>query len=197
MTIYELKPQFQNLLRPIVHYLHTNGVTPNQITWSALILSALMGSSIAFTQGNQDILLWVPLVMLIRMALNAIDGLLAREFNMQTDSGAMLNEMTDVIADAMLYLPLAFMSGVNVTWLVLFVLLGILTEMAGVVAQVIGGQRRYDGPMGKSDRAFVFALLCLLLGFGVQPGLWLDLVLLSSTLLAALTVYRRTHGALS
>jgi CDP-diacylglycerol--glycerol-3-phosphate 3-phosphatidyltransferase len=33
------------------------------------------------------------------------------------------------------------------------------------MGKVIGGERRYDGPMGKSDRALVFGLLCLLVLF--------------------------------
>ena len=41
-------------------------------------------------------------------------------------------------------------------------------EMAGVVAVQIGAERRYDGPMGKSDRAFTFGLLH---GFGFAGAL--------------------------
>ena len=69
--------------------------------------------------------------------------------------------------------------------------------MAGVLAALIGGGRRYDGPMGKSDRAFVFGLICLLLGLGLDAGLWLDGLLILSTLLALLTVVRRSKKALA
>ena len=40
------------------------------------------------------------------MALNAIDGMLAREFNQKSRLGGYLNEITDVVSDAALYLPL-------------------------------------------------------------------------------------------
>jgi len=197
MTIYDLKPKFQALLRPIVKVLHQKGITPNQVTWAALFLSALMGGLLAWTEGAAWTLLLVPLVMFIRMAMNAIDGILAKEFDMKTDAGAILNEMSDVIADALLYLPLAFVSGVSAVWVVLFVIVGILTEMAGVLAQVISKERRYDGPMGKSDRAFVFGLIALLLGLGLPAGWWVDTLLIITTLMGLLTVIRRSKGALS
>ena len=40
------------------------------------------------------------MVLFLRMALNAIDGMLAREFNQKTNLGAYLNELTDVISVA-------------------------------------------------------------------------------------------------
>jgi phosphatidylglycerophosphate synthase len=39
------------------------------------------------------------------MALNALDGMLARECNQQTRLGAILNETGDVISDIALYFP--------------------------------------------------------------------------------------------
>lgn len=196
-TIYDLKPKFQTLLRPIVNFLAKNSITPNQVTWAALILSIVAGVLVGYTQGASWTLLMIPIVMFVRMAMNAIDGILAKEHDMKTDAGAILNEMSDVISDAALYLPLAFVSGVSSVWIVLFVIAGILTEMAGVLAALIGGGRRYDGPMGKSDRAFVFGLICLLLGLGLDAGLWLDGLLILSTLLALLTVVRRSKKALA
>ncbi len=39
-----------------------------------------------------------------------------------------------------------------------------LSEMAGALGPMVGASRRYDGPMGKSDRAFVFGALGLYVG---------------------------------
>lgn len=197
MTIYDLKPKFQALLRPIVNLLALKGVTPNQVTWAALGLSIFTGALVGFTNGALWTLLLVPAVMFIRMAMNAIDGILAKEHDMKTDAGAILNEMSDVIADAALYLPLAYVSGISAIWVVLFVLTAVFTEMAGILAQVISGERRYDGPMGKSDRAFVFGFICLLLGFGIEAGWWTTGLLIISTLLGSLTVINRAKGGLS
>ncbi|WP_324172057.1 CDP-alcohol phosphatidyltransferase family protein [Sulfurimonas sp.] len=195
-TIYDLKPKFQAILRPTVSFLANKGVTPNQVTWVALVFSMLTGALIGFTHGASWVLLFVPIFMFIRMAMNAIDGILAKEFDMKTDAGAMLNEMSDVVADTVLYLPLAYVNGVSVVWVVLFVIVGIFTEMAGVLASTIGGERRYDGPMGKSDRAFIFGLICLLLGLGVSVGIWVTILLSISTLLGVITTFNRSKAVL-
>ena len=59
-----------------------------------------------------------------------------------------------------------------------------------------GSARRYDGPMGKSDRAFVFGLLALLLGLGVPTGRWLFYVQLLLSALLSLTIVNRARRAL-
>lgn len=58
--------------------------------------------------GTTHPLLLLPIVLFIRMALNALDGMLARECNQQTRLGAILNETGDVISDIALYLPFYF-----------------------------------------------------------------------------------------
>ena len=195
-TIYDLKPKFQAILRPIVKFLATKGITPNQVTWAALSLSIFFGILVVLTNGATWSLLMIPIVLFVRMAMNAIDGILAKEHDMKTDAGAILNELSDVISDVALYLPLAFIDGVNIFLVVIFVIVGIFTEMAGVLAAVISDERRYDGPMGKSDRAFVFGFICLVLGLGVGAGFWLDALLVISILLGSLTVVNRSRGAL-
>jgi len=197
MTIYDLKPKFQALLRPIVDMLYTKGITPNQVTWAALILSIVTGILVAITHGDTWTLLLIPFVMFIRMALNAIDGILAKEHNMTSDTGAMLNELGDVISDVVLYLPLAYIAGLSPVLVVLFVVVGLFTEVAGILGAVIGGTRRYDGPMGKSDRAFVVGLLALLIGVGLAPGWWSDGLLLLSIGLGIVTVLNRAKRGLA
>jgi CDP-diacylglycerol--glycerol-3-phosphate 3-phosphatidyltransferase len=76
------------------------------------------------------------------------------------------------------------------------VLLAVLSEMTGVVAVQIGASRRYDGPMGKSDRAFAFGLLAVLLGLGLEPGAWANVGLLFVAMLIVKTIVNRARGAL-
>ena len=44
---------------------------------------------------------------------------------------------------------------------------------------MIGASRCYAGPVGKSDRAFAFGLLAVLIGAGLAPGLWSTLYLVA------------------
>ena len=196
-TIYDLKPRFQALLRPICGGLARAGVTANQVTVAAALLSAAGGAAILWQPEARWPLLVLPVVLFLRMALNAIDGMLAREHDMKSRLGAVLNELGDVIADAALYLPLAVVPGISV-WLVTgLVMAGILVEMAGVVGVQIGASRRYDGPVGKSDRAFIFGLLAFLLGIGIGTGTWIDILLGLALALSGVTVINRARKALA
>ena len=194
-SVYDLKPKFQSLLRPIVGAMARAGVTANQVTVAAMLLSVAAGAAIYFSR-SMSILLLLPGVLFVRMALNAIDGMLAREHNQKTPLGAILNELGDVISDAALYLPLAFFLPFDAKAMVLIVFFGTLTEMTGIVAVQIGASRRYDGPMGKSDRAFVFGTLGLLLGLNVPIFPVVRCVLWIVLFLLVLTILNRARGAL-
>ena len=194
-SIYDIKPVFQNLLRPATQWLATLGVTANQVTLAALGLSLMTGAALSMELNKPSIFFAVPLVMLVRMALNAIDGMLAREHNMKTPLGAILNELCDVISDAVLFLPFALIPDVMPWIVIILVIAAIISEMTGVIAVQIGASRRYDGPMGKSDRAFVFGAVALALGFGAQ-GFWLNGVFALILLLTLVTIINRARRAL-
>jgi CDP-diacylglycerol--glycerol-3-phosphate 3-phosphatidyltransferase len=195
-SIYDLKPAFQGLLRPLTRTLAGAGGTANAVTIAAALLSLVVGTALAIRPGSRAALLLLPAVLFARMALNAIDGMLAREHGQKSQLGALLNELGDVVSDTALYLPLALVPGFDARLAVGVVVLAGLSEMTGVLGPTIGASRRYDGPMGKSDRAFVFGLLALLLGLGVKPGMWL--VVAQGTILALLlvTVWNRAARAL-
>ena len=196
-SVYDLKPRFQDLLRSLVVKLAEKGVTANQVTVFAALLSILTGAVLFRFCDSKVILLILPLVLFIRMALNAIDGMLAREHNMKSPLGAILNELGDVVSDTALYLPLALFAGFTPTLVVLIVVLAVISEMTGVVAIQIGASRRYDGPMGKSDRAFVFGAIGFFCGFGILPADWITYVLAVVFILLCMTIYNRSRQALA
>jgi CDP-diacylglycerol--glycerol-3-phosphate 3-phosphatidyltransferase len=192
-TIYDLKPQFQALLRPIAAALAKRGLRANDVTLGALVLSIAQGAWLALMPGSAWPLLALPVTLLLRMAMNAIDGLMAKEHGQATPGGAVLNEISDVAADAALYLPFGLVAGVNAPLVVLVVVAGIVAEMTGALGPMLAGPRNYSGPFGKSDRAFAFGLLAVLIGVGLMPGLWSTLYLAALLLLSALTVLNRAR----
>lgn len=196
VSVYDLKPRFQTLLRPFCAALASAGVTANQVTMAAAAISVALGCAIAATGGKSWTLFLVPPVLFVRMALNAIDGMLAREFGQKSRLGAVLNELGDVVSDTALYLPFAIIPGVSAILVGLVVTTAVMTEMAGVVAIQIGAARRYDGPFGKSDRALFFGVLALVLAVGIKPGLWTSVVLVMAACAGALTIVNRARGAL-
>jgi len=195
-SIYDIKPAFQNLLRPLCRKLAAQGVTANQVTVAALLLSLLAGGGLAYFYAQPRVFLLIPVLLFVRMALNAIDGMLAREHDMKSALGAILNELCDVIADTALYLPFALLPNVWSWLVVLVVIFAILTEMTGVIAIQIGASRPYAGPMGKSDRAFVFGAVALALGLGIHAGMWLNGLFVVILLMTVWTVVNRASLAL-
>jgi len=196
-SVYDLKPRFQSLLRPLVTRMARGGVTANQVTIGACAMSGLAGLVLLIGREAVRPLLLLPMVLLLRMALNAVDGMLAREHGMASDLGALLNELGDGVSDALLYLPLAWMPGMGGAWIVWIVVLSLITEVAGLASLHIGGGRRYEGPMGKSDRALVFGAAGLLLGLGLPLKPALPFIWAAVTALLVRTVYNRCQSALA
>lgn len=197
-SIYSLKPRFQGLLRPLARFLAGSGVTANHITVAACLLSVGLGLLLTYRVQERSLFLALPVFLFVRMAMNALDGMLAREFGQQSDLGAYLNELTDVVSDGFLFLPFAFLPELEPLWMGAVIWLAAVSEMAGAVAVMIGAGRRYDGPMGKSDRAFVFGALALWIGAGgVVPG-WLGWGLPRLIgLLLVVTIVNRVAGGLA
>jgi CDP-diacylglycerol--glycerol-3-phosphate 3-phosphatidyltransferase len=196
-SVYDLKPKFQNFLRPLCAGMARGGMTANQVTATAMLLSIGGGAAIIISHAAPWSLLLLPLLLFARMALNAIDGMLAREFGQKSRLGAVLNEMGDVISDTALYLPFAVIPGVNALLVSCVVAIAVMTEMAGVVAVQIGADRRYDGPFGKSDRAVFFGSLGFFLGLGFVPGMWTQALLALAAAAGLLTIVNRAKAALT
>jgi len=183
ISVYNIKPGFQNLLRPLLGSLVKAGVTANHLTLVAIMGSVCVGWITALCYDNPAVLFVIPLWLFVRMALNALDGMAAREHNMASKLGAVLNEVGDVVSDAVLYLPLALFSPRSLWPIVLFTIGSVLNEFCGVLGQALKGKRHYEGPMGKSDRALFVGALTLVTGLIPQvTAAWPSLFLVAFVL---------------
>jgi CDP-diacylglycerol--glycerol-3-phosphate 3-phosphatidyltransferase len=134
-TIYDLKPRFKRCCGPWLI------VWPRQAP-PPMALRDLGGARLeprprrlaCASAGLTLPLLLLPVTLFLRMALNAIDGMMAREHGMKSPEGAVLNELGDVISDAARYLPFALVASVNAALVVLVVIAAIVGEMAGARA---------------------------------------------------------------
>jgi CDP-diacylglycerol--glycerol-3-phosphate 3-phosphatidyltransferase len=197
VTLYRIKPWFQARLRPIVRWIAARGGTANQVTLAAAAGSFVVGAILAGL-GPRCPWLWLALPpwLLIRMALNAIDGLLAREHGQKSRLGGYLNELCDVGSDAALILPLADQPPFSPGAVVAVTLLASWSELAGVLGIAAGASRRYDGPLGKSDRALLLAGLGAWIGLGSPLPAWAGWALSAAAVLQALTIAVRVSAGL-
>ena len=197
MTLYDIKPRFQSLLRPLVKQIAANGITANQVTLAAAAGSVAVGVLLLTFSQQHTLFLILPVWMFIRMALNAVDGMLAREFNQQSHLGAYLNEICDVVSDAALFIPFALIAPFSSVTVAVVIFLAMLSEFTGAIGPTIGASRRYDGPSGKSDRALIFAALGLWVGMGGVLPEWLFWIMPLLALLLCLTIFNRIKQALA
>jgi CDP-diacylglycerol--glycerol-3-phosphate 3-phosphatidyltransferase len=196
ISMYNIKPKFQALLKPTVAFLYKRGITANQLTVAAILLSFVMGVGLWFSNIWHWGFLFVPIGLLLRMALNALDGMMARGYNMQTRLGEVLNEIGDVLSDMFIYIPLIKVEGVSAELIAFFVGLSVLNEFAGILGKVIGKERRYDGPMGKSDRALVIGLLCLFLYFFAVQAIYINATIGLCVCLMIVSTFLRVQKSL-
>lgn len=195
ISVYKIKPAFQRLLRPILELLYKMGVTANAITWSGIVLS-LAGGVTMWVHPYGKIFLLIPAVLLMRMAINALDGMMARTYNMQSKAGEMLNEVGDVVSDLFLFIPLLQLTWINQYVVLAFLFLSLINEFAGVMGKVIKGDRRYDGPMGKSDRALFLGLFCLVYYFWNDLGHYVNYIFAVACALLVISTAVRISKAL-
>jgi len=194
ISIYNIKPKFQQLLRPVLKKLYALNITANQITITSIILSLFIGILFWTADTNRYFFLVLPIGLLIRMALNALDGMMAREYNQQSKKGELLNEVGDIISDIFIFFPLLKFEKESIYLVTAFICLSIVNEFSGLMGKVVGNERRYEGPMGKSDRAFVLGLYGLISCFFMELLVysnWIFIVVVILLLISTVTRLRK------
>ena len=195
-SLYDLKPRFQALLRPLARGLLAARVTPNAVTAAALLLSLAMGAALAMWPGSAWVVGAVAPLLLLRMALNALDGMMARAGGKESKLGLALNEVGDILADGAIYLPFALALGAHPLLAGGFVLLAAASEAAGLCGTATGAGRRYDGPFGKSDRAAVIGALAIVAAAGVPLAAWIGWAFATLAVLTTVTIVNRIRKAM-
>ena len=194
ISIYKLKTKFQNLLMPVCEKLVKLKITPNQITVTTVLLNIIFAGIIYKFSNINYLFLIVPIFLFLRMALNALDGMIANTFNQQTKRGIFYNEAGDVVSDTVFFYIFLRVIGINEIYNLLFVFLSALSEYIGVVAVMVDNKRHYEGPVGNSDRAFLISLLAIIYFF--VRNQYFDYILILAIILLIFTIYNRIKSSL-
>lgn len=180
ISVYKLKPKFQQLLMPILTFLHRRKITANQITIGSVVLSLLIAVMFWYADRMPILFLALPIGLFMRMAFNALDGMMARLFNQMSKKGEVLNEVGDILSDVVIFFPLLKFHSESLYLVVGFIVLSVINEFCGLIGKVVANDRRYDGPMGKSDRALLLGL------YGILSLLHISITAISVYLFAVL-----------
>jgi CDP-diacylglycerol--glycerol-3-phosphate 3-phosphatidyltransferase len=185
------------ILRPVLQALHKAHITANQITTASLVLSFVIGVLFWFGKDCRIFFLALPVGLFLRMALNALDGMMARTYHQQSKKGEVLNELGDIVSDLFIYFPLIQYEPGSLYLVVIFICLSEINEFAGILGKAVSGERRYEGPMGKSDRAFVMGVYGLLCFFQVGFRPYSGYIFAFLILLLLISTFTRTKNILS
>ncbi len=92
--MFDIKSRIRTQLRPMVERLRERGVTPAQLDWTTLGLSALVGALIAVLPAvlphTTQPLLILPVALLLRLGLDALADMLAEEHSPRTPRDILL-----------------------------------------------------------------------------------------------------------
>ena len=164
--LYLAKGNFQKMIR----WMAGSWMTANQATFLGIVFIIL--STLSYYLGlSLDRFRWflllVPFFLFMRMAMNALDGMLAREYKTGSARGELWNEGVDVLGDILTYGVLYFVPGGPRSSLVVFLMSIWAAEFFGVLGKGMpGGTRRYENvAAGKPDRAFWMGILAITLFF--------------------------------
>jgi phosphatidylglycerophosphate synthase len=170
------------------------GVSPDLVTVFAIPVAVIGGLCLLVSPTVPLALLLVPLAAGVRLAINLVDGALARATDRSHPRGELLNEVSDRLADIALLGPVAFLPGAQRETVLLGLTGAVLASFVGVASRAAGGARLYSGVLSKPGRMAllaVFAIAALALG----PSAWgpFGPVLLVGTVL---TIAERVVGAI-
>ena len=169
MNLYATKGAVNERLGPLVDRLAAAGVTPDQVTLAAIPVAALGGACLIASREAPLLLLAVPLLAAVRIALNLIDGNLARRTGRIHARGELYNEVGDRLADVAFLAPAAFLPGAPSQMILLGVLGGVLASYVGITARAAGAERIYRGVLSKPGRMALLSL-CAVWAFSAGPG---------------------------
>jgi CDP-diacylglycerol--glycerol-3-phosphate 3-phosphatidyltransferase len=197
MNLYSIKPRFQQALRAVERPLVRRRVHPDVLTLSALGLSILGGAALAASRWLPWLLLLIPAIVFLRLALNALDGMVAKDLGVARPWGEVLNEFSDRLSDVALFSGLAFVPEVELPLATAVIAVMLLTSYAGILSKAAGGPRQYGGVMGKADRMLLLAAASVA---AFMLGPWVvdyALLLMAAGLLVTLALrLRKTHANL-
>jgi phosphatidylglycerophosphate synthase len=190
MGIYATKSNWQKAIQPFVNFCVQKKIHPDVFTYGALVLSAAAGLAL-FRAGASRWLLWlVPPCVLLRLLFNLMDGQVARSLKIADKRGDVKNEFGDRLADAAIFLGLAFSGYADPRLAALSLALVFFISYLGILGKAIGGVRVYGGVFGKGDRMIslaVFTFYPLLGGSLASYNLFLGF----ASLAAVITVVQR------
>lgn len=190
MGIYRIKPRFQKLIQPITDTLVKRKVSPDYLTYGAILLAAGMAILIYLSETNPSLLLLVALGIPIRLTMNALDGQVSRALGIDDPMGEVKNELGDRLADMLIFASFCFLSEIPLPISLGALCITFLVAYVGILGKAVSGVREYSGNMGKPDRMATITITAALVAI-TSEWYWLSIGLIIIIILGVYTLWLR------
>jgi len=170
MALYDVKPRFRALLQGLVPLLKS--IHPDWITLMALGCSLVAAALFQITPAHRWAFLAIPLLLFVRIALNALDGMVAQATGKARPFGEVLNEATDRLSDTTILLGIAVSPLSSLAWGTAAIVAVLFSSYLGILGKAVGAGRQYGGVLGKADRMLYLGLTCVAAFFLGNPILY-------------------------
>jgi CDP-diacylglycerol--glycerol-3-phosphate 3-phosphatidyltransferase len=196
--LYAAKPWLQRRLGSLADRLAAADVHPDTLTAAAVGCALAGGTTLALCGERPWLAAMAAPLAAARIALNALDGMVAQRRGLARAWGKVLNEVGDRLADLAFLGGLALVPGVDLRAVTAATIAALLSSHLGVLAEAAGGRRLYGGVMGKADRMLWLALAALVAGLSgsLTPLHLLPWVLFGGCLITSAQRGRRARGDL-
>ena len=187
--LYSFKSWYADLLAPVRRVLVAADVAPAVITMAGIAFGAGAGTALALLRPGPVAGVVVAVLLAARLGCANLDGGVARDGDRATPFGSVLNEGGDRAAELLAMAGcLAFAPVPLVLAAALAATLPSWVALAGAAA---GLPRVQGGPVGKTERCLVLALMA----FAGFPAVFLGVLAAGSALTAAVRLARLRAGA--
>lgn len=186
------RPLFATLLGRIAHSLHKLGITPNALTYTGFVLTAVTALFLA-----NGLFRWGGLLLLIAAFFDMLDGAVARFTQQNSTFGAFLDSTLDRYSESVTFLAMAFFYSRHPSTrtelvLIIVILVGsLMVSYTKARAEALQVECK-AGILQRPERV-VLLIFGLFTGW-LQPVLWLMAILTNFTAFQRIyEVYWRTH----
>jgi len=95
MTLNTYRPYISFILEPSASALSRMGLTPNNVSMLSLIFALMSGVSYYYSLDNRLYLVAALVFVILNSFTDAVDGVMARQKNIQSDRGDLLDHVID------------------------------------------------------------------------------------------------------
>ncbi|MEK7469976.1 MAG: CDP-alcohol phosphatidyltransferase family protein [Planctomycetota bacterium] len=141
------------------------GIHPDTISYASIVAAAGAGACFFYSGRVPALLFAAPLLCLLRLWFNMLDGMVALASGKASRRGEIVNELPDRVSDVLIFAGVAH-SGLCCPLFGYWAIIGaLLTAYVGVLGQAVAGKREYGGVMSKQWR--MVALMAASVAAGV------------------------------